>query len=41
MRLSKLLMGGTVSVFTLPWLLALGIGTAHAQEVSWERIIGI
>ena len=41
MRLSKLLMVGTVSLFTLPWLIALSAGTAQAQEVSWEQIIGI
>lgn len=41
MRLSKLLMVGTVSFFTLPWLLALSTGTAQAQAVSWERIVGI
>ncbi len=41
MRWSKLLMIGTVSFFTLPWLLALSTGTAQAQEVRWERIIGL
>lgn len=41
MRLSKLLMVGTVSFFTVPWLLALSTGTAQAQEVEWERIVGI
>jgi hypothetical protein len=41
MRWAKLLRGGTVSVFTVPWLLALSTGTAQAQAVRWERIIGI
>lgn len=41
MRLSKLLMVGTVSFFTLPWLMALNTGTAQAQEVEWERIEGV
>ncbi len=41
MRFSKLLMVGTVSLFTLPWLIGLSTGPAQAQEVSWERIIGI
>src|SRR5467141_535483 len=41
MRLSKLLMVGTVSFFTLPWLLALSTGTAQAQKVRWERIEGV
>ncbi len=41
MRFSKLLMVGTVSLFTLPWLMALNTGTAQAQEVRWERIVGI
>lgn len=41
MRLSKLLMVGTVSFFTLPWLLGLSTGTAQAQGVEWEQIVGI
>jgi len=41
MRFAKLLMVGTVSLFTVPWLLALGTGRAQAQEVRWEQIIGI
>jgi len=41
MRFSKLLMVGTVSLFTLPWLIGLSTGTAQAQEVKWERIVGI
>ncbi len=41
MRFSKLLMVGTVSLFTLPWLIGLSTGTAQAGEVKWERIIGI
>jgi hypothetical protein len=41
MRFSKLLMVGTVSFFTLPWLVGLSTGTAQAGEVSWERIVGI
>jgi hypothetical protein len=30
-----------VSLFAVPWLLALSTGPAQAQEVIWERIIGI
>ena len=43
MRFSKLLMVGTVSLFTLPWLIGLSTGTAQAQTgtVIWERIVGI
>jgi len=41
MRFSKLLMVGTVSFFTLPWLIGLSTGTAQAGEVKWERIVGI
>ncbi len=48
MRFSKLLMVGTVSLFIVPGLLALQAITAQAQEalpraqeVRWERIIGI
>jgi hypothetical protein len=41
MRFSKLLMVGTVSLFTLPWLIGLSTGTAQAGEVKWERIVGI
>ncbi len=41
MRFSKLLMVGTVSLFTLPWLIGLSTGTAQAGEVRWERIVGI
>ena len=41
MRLSKLLMVGTVSLFTLPWLIGLSTGTAQAGAVRWERIVGI
>lgn len=41
MRYAKLLMVKTVHFFTMPWLLVLGTGLAQAQEVRWERIIGI
>ena len=41
MRFSKLLMVGTVSLFTLPWLIGLSTGTAQAGAVKWERIVGI
>jgi len=41
MRFSKLLMVGTVSIFTLPWLIGLSTGTAQAGAVKWERIVGI
>ena len=41
MRFSKLLMVGTVSFFTLPWLSGLSTGTAQAGAVKWERIVGI
>jgi hypothetical protein len=40
MRLSKLLRGGALSAVTF-WMFVLSTGTAHAQEVRWERIIGI
>src|SRR5712691_10497705 len=41
MRFSKLLMVGTVSIFTLPWLIGLSTGTAQAGAVKWKRIVGI
>jgi hypothetical protein len=41
MRVSQLLMVGTVSFFTLPWLSGLSTGTAQAAEVKWERIVGL
>ena len=41
MRFAKLLMVGAVSFFTVPGLLALKAATAQAQDVRWERIIGI
>ena len=41
MRFSKLLRGGIVSLFTVPWLIGLSTSTAQAGEVRWERIVGI
>ncbi|HEV8715402.1 MAG TPA: hypothetical protein VGX03_21555 [Candidatus Binatia bacterium] len=41
MRFSKLLMGGTVSFFTVFGLLTVKASADQAQEVRWARIIGI
>lgn len=41
MRVSKFFLVGVVSFFTLPWLLALSAGTAHAQKVRWQQMFGI
>src|SRR5437867_4476473 len=41
MRFSKVLMAGAMSLFIVPGPLTLRARADHAQEVRWERIIGI
>jgi len=41
MRVSQLLMGATLSLFTLPGLLVLNAGADREPEVRWERIVGL